>query len=167
MKVQDKRFEISPVLRLWCFYPEINVDFRGENVEAWREDFWEGHTFVQCSFSVSTKDTLRGLHGDDFTDKLVFCTLGRVYLVVVEPNSRKWESFIIDDKRRMQVLIPKGYLNGHLCLSDMCIFTYMLTATFQGVDEQMTRRWDDPAYGIWWPISNPRLSERDAKAEFV
>ena len=28
---------------------------------------------------------------------------------------------------------------------------------------QFTIKWNDPSYGIWWPISNPILSQRDLK----
>lgn len=154
-------------------FPEINIDWRGENVEVYRQDkhcteevLGKDVSFIQDNMNISSRDTLRGLHGDYITDKLVSCVFGRIYLVVVDQRIGsvtfgEWESFVLEETTKCQVFIPKGMLNGHLCLSDRCIFTYKTTAYFTKVEDQITRKWNDPEFSIWWPISNPRLSERD------
>ena len=111
------------------------------------------------------KNVLRGIHGDESTYKLVSCLYGEFYLVVVnnDPNStqyKQWLSFNLSDINRKQVLIPPMYGNGHLVLSDKCIYYYKQTTEYNR-EGQFTIIWNDPEYKIKWPIVNPILSIRD------
>jgi len=144
-------------------------DFRGEYVETWNERLYAQAgvdvPFVQDDVSVSTRDVLRGIHGDDATWKLVSCLHGRFYLVVVNwdetsPQYRRWEAFTLSDRNRLQVLIPPRFGNGHLVLSDEAIFHYK-QSTYYDRARQFTLAWDDPTLGIWWPSRTPILSRRD------
>ena len=148
------------------FNPSVTYDFRGEIFTTYRDKSLSA-SFVEDKISISRKDVLRGLHGDYETDKLVQCLHGDAYLVVVDwrPDSAtymEWESFLLNDKNKLQVLIPKGFLNGHLCLTEKCIFSYKQTSYYKGADNQISVAWNDPKLGIFWPIKNPILSERDA-----
>jgi dTDP-4-dehydrorhamnose 3,5-epimerase len=78
-----------------------------------------------------------------------------------------WESFTLNEKNRSQVLVPAGCANGHLVMSDRCIFSYKQSQYYSGMRNQFTVRWDDPKLKIYWPIQNPILSERDANAELL
>ena len=117
-------------------------------------------------FTHSRKNVLRGLHGDNQTWKHITCVYGAFYLVVVDyrkdsPTYLKWDSFTLDDKNLKSVLVQPQFLNGHLCLSDECIFHYTQTYPndYIDVDGQYTIKWNE--LYINWPISNPILSERD------
>jgi dTDP-4-dehydrorhamnose 3,5-epimerase len=79
----------------------------------------------------------------------------------------QWDSFSVSDKNRLQILIPAGCANGHLCLSEKCIFSYKQSQFYSGSDNQFTVRWDDPKLNISWPVSDPLLSERDSTAKFI
>ena len=121
--------------------------------------------FVQDDISVSSKNVLRGIHGDDQTWKLVSCLYGKFYLVVVNCDKQsidfgKWQSFVLSDKSRLQVLVPPKYGNAHLVLSDMTIFHYK-QSTYYEPSKQFTYKWDDSQLNIWWPIKNLILSQRD------
>ena len=63
------------------------IDHRGKYVETYNEDeyFKQNITtkFVQDDISISKKNVLRGIHGDEQTTKLVSCLSGSFYLVVV------------------------------------------------------------------------------------
>ena len=151
--------------------PHVFEDFRGEYVETYNEaEYIENGIdvkFVQDDISVSTKDVLRGIHGDANTWKLISCHYGKFYLVVVNCNTKsqnfgKWESFVLSDKNRMQVLVPPKYGNGHLVLSDMTIFHYKQN-TYYDRSGQFTYKWNDKKFNIWWPVKNPILSQRDEK----
>ena len=74
-----------------------------------------------------------------------------------------WESLILDDKTRKQVLIPPGVGNGHFVLSDHCVFHYKWSyeGKYPDVEDQFTIKWNDPIIGIDWPTDNPILSKRD------
>jgi dTDP-4-dehydrorhamnose 3,5-epimerase len=149
--------------------PTVFEDARGSYVETYNERLYTeaGVTikFVQDDISTSSKNVLRGIHGDPQTWKLVSCLYGEFYLVVVNwdeasPQYKKWESFTLSDKNRLQVLIPPKFGNGHVVLSDTAIFHYKQN-TYYDRSRQFTILWNDPELKIKWPIKNPILSERD------
>ena len=75
----------------------------------------------------------------------------------------KWESMVLDDKRRKQVLLPPGVGNGFFVLSDHCVFQYKWSyeGEYPDVKDQFTIKWNDSKFNIDWPINNPILSLRD------
>ena len=114
---------------------------------------------------------LRGIHGDSITWKLVSCLHGEFFLAVVNwdessPQYSQWETFILSDKNRLQVLIPAGFGNGHLVLSDMAVFHYKQN-TYYDRSRQFSILWNDSRLNIPWPIKNPILSSRDRGEEHV
>ena len=149
--------------------PTIFEDFRGHYVEIYNQHLYRDADidmeFIQDDISVSPRDVLRGIHGDFKTWKLVSCIWGRFYLVVInnEPSSeqyRQWEAFTLSAENRLQILIPPGYGNGHVVLSEHAIFHYKQTTDYDR-SSQFTLQWNDPSLDIWWPIKSPILSERD------
>lgn len=156
--------------------PEIFEDFRGEYVELFNEALYRKSgiriKFVQDDISISSKNVLRGIHGDQNTWKLISCLWGKFYLVVVDcaDNSKtfgKWQSFVLSEKNRLQVLVPPKYGNAHLILSKEAIFHYKQSTNYQGAEKQFTYKWNNPQFKIWWPIKNPILSQRDEFGKFV
>ena len=153
--------------------PVIYDDFRGLNMEIYNEETYtkgilneigKEIRFVQDNISVSSKHVLRGLHGDPNTWKLASCLKGDLYFVVANcdeksDNFGKWQSFTLSDKNRHQVLVPPMHGNAHLVLSDEAIFHYKWSEYY--TPNQFTYKFDDPRLGIWWPIKNPILSQRD------
>jgi len=163
---------LQGVLRVAC---EGFEDHRGQYVEIYNQELYREQgisvTFVQDDISVSSRHVLRGIHGDSETWKLISCLQGKFYLVVVnnDPDSdefHKWESFVLSESNRRQVLVPPKFGNGHLVLSDQAIFHYKQT-TYYDPTSQFTLKWDDPGLDIWWPVKNPILSRRDDLGHFV
>lgn len=125
--------------------------------------------FVQENSSSSSKNVLRGLHGDPETWKLVSCTNGELYLVVLDydresPSFGKWESFVLTNDNGLQILVPPMHALGHLVLSDLATFHYKESEYYTDGKNQFTVKWDDPRFNISWPIANPVLSDRDSSA---
>ena len=143
------------------------TDFRG--------DIWT--TYTDCDFlpkfsedkiSVSKKHVLRGLHGDSEIDKLIVCMHGEIQLAVVDlrkDSSTYGNSmmFNLSDEKGSAIFVPAGCVNGHLCLSDKCIFFYKWSKPYNGADNQVTIKCDDPDLNLSWKINNPILSTRDEK----
>jgi dTDP-4-dehydrorhamnose 3,5-epimerase len=159
------------------FLIERNVfkDHRGTFVETFNLDEYREKgikiKFVRDCISTSKKNVLRGIHYDDKTWKLIQCMYGEIYFVVVDmrlnsPQYLKWQSFILSDKNRHQVLVPPNFGNGHLVLSDHCIFHYKMSEYYDPENEK-TLKWDDPKAGISWPIKNPILSNKDKYAKYL
>ena len=150
--------------------PTIFEDFRGTYVETYNEKLYTeaGITvkFAQDDISVSSRHVLRGIHGDGKTWKLISCFYGKFYLVVVNwdntsPQFGKWESFILSDQNRLQVLVPPKFGNGHVVLSELAIFHYKQSSYYDRAS-QFTILWNDPKLNIWWPVKAPIVSRRDA-----
>tara|TARA_R110002012_G_scaffold321382_3_gene548923 strand:+ start:181 stop:675 length:495 start_codon:yes stop_codon:yes gene_type:complete len=150
------------------FEPSRFEDFRGDIYTSWNSDTYPDLNWRLDKFSHSIKDTLRGLHGDHKTWKLIQCVQGKFYLVVADnrPNSKtfgKWNWFICSAENRKQVLVPPGCANGHFVLSDGCTFHYKLAfdGEYNDVANQFVVKWDDPSWGFEWPHNNPILFNRD------
>tara|TARA_R100000734_G_C3309874_1_gene100592 strand:- start:504 stop:1043 length:540 start_codon:yes stop_codon:yes gene_type:complete len=175
------KYSFSEKLGLAVIQPDIFYDYRGEYIETWNVENYKifDHLvnnndkieFKQDDISTSVKHTLRGLHGDFVTWKLVSCVYGSLLQAVVDmrvgsETYLEWELFSINDKNRKQILIPPGYANGHLVMSDFGIFSYKQSTLYGGAKEQFTVNWDEPKLNIPWPIDNPILSSRDKNAKY-
>lgn len=153
--------------------PTIFEDFRGQYVEIYNADAYKAAgiswDFVQDDISVSCRHVLRGIHGDYNTAKLISCIKGSFYLVVVDNREfssgyHRWQCFTLSERNRLQILVPPGFGNGHLVMTEMAIFHYKQTTNYDRAS-QFTLRWNDPDLNIWWPLTNPIMSRRDAGLE--
>ena len=118
------KYKISKKLEgVVIIQPDIFYDYRGEYVETWNVENYKifDHIvnnskkieFKQDDISTSVKHTLRGLHGDNKTWKLVSCIYGSLLQVVVDMRESsdtylEYDMFSINDKNRKQILIPPG-----------------------------------------------------------
>ena len=129
------KYLFSQKLGLAVIEPNIFYDFRGEYIETWNKQNYEVFgelkdvEFVQDDISTSVRHTLRGLHGDFETYKLISCVYGSLFVAVVDMRPEKstyltWETFSLNDRNRKQVLVPPGFANGHLVMSESAIFSY-------------------------------------------
>ncbi len=163
-----KSTELDNVLEI---VPPTNFeDFRGSYIELYNERVYceagISQEFIQDDISMSRRNVLRGIHGDQTTTKLVTCLHGAFYLVVVnnDPTSqqyRKWQGFTLSAERPTQILIPPKFGNGHLVLTESAIFHYKQTTEYDR-SGQFTILWNDPDFDIWWPVRDPMLSLRDS-----
>ncbi|MDK9720036.1 MAG: dTDP-4-dehydrorhamnose 3,5-epimerase [Rhodospirillales bacterium] len=168
MELQIEKSRLDGVLLITP--PTVFEDFRGGYIELYNRDIYHAagirQDFIQDDISWSERHVLRGIHGDQETWKLVSCLLGRFYLAVVnnDPASsqyRHWQGFTLSESNRRQVLIPPKFGNGHVVLSDKAIFHYKQTTQYSRAG-QFTLLWNDPSLNIFWPVTNPVLSARDA-----
>lgn len=155
------------------YTPSVYREYRGEifttyhNIEHPSNSLIPKDARIHSRFSKSFKGVLRGLHYDVKTWKLVQALVGDIYLIVLDvreksPTYGVWDSYIITENTRQQVLIPPGFANGHFALTD-CIFHYNLFYEGDFVDEskQGVVKWNDPRFNIEWPTPTPILQKRD------
>lgn len=155
------------------YSPSVYREFRGEIFTTFHSqshpamDLLPKDVNIHGRFSKSYQGVLRGLHYDTKTWKLVQALVGDIYLVVLDLRQDsdswgKWESYIISEHTRDQVLVPPGFANGHYALTD-CIFHYNLFYQNEYVDEnnQGVIKWNDGRFNIEWPSSTPILQNRD------
>ena len=170
----DIEIEQSAVLpEVKTFRPSSATDHRGEIWTIWEKEnvLPSGLDFNLCKFTRSTKSVLRGLHGCFDTWKYMSVPHGEVHFVVTDvrkdsPNFLKWQSYKLNDKNHIGVLVPPGFANGHLCLSETCLYHYMMSYDGDYIEphEQVVIRWDDKRLDIDWPVVDPILSERDKQS---
>lgn len=173
-------FQITPSKKFGyevpMYQPSVFREYRGEIFTTYHSEehpvmsqihYDKNELSIHGRFSRSYKGVLRGLHWDSKTWKLVQAAVGDIYLVVLDmrlnsPTSGEWESFIITERLRNQVLVPPGFANGHFALTD-CMFHYNLFYKdgYVDADEQGVVKWNDPEYQIEWPTKNPILQKRD------
>ena len=143
------------------------TDYRGDLYTIWKDGDFDLN-FNHDKVSTSRKHVLRGIHGDNKSWKLVTCLYGEIYFVIVDNRESsdtflQWESTMLTDRNRKQVLIPPGVGNGFLVMSHRSVFHYKWSyeGEYADVDQQFTIKWNDPIVGVDWPIVNPILSKRD------
>jgi dTDP-4-dehydrorhamnose 3,5-epimerase len=152
--------------------PERFGDARGYFMETWREDRYRaagiGQTFVQDNLSRSVHGILRGLHlqSPNAQGKLVYVLEGEVFDVAVDvrvgsPTFGKWTGAVLSAADHRQLWIPPGFAHGFVVTSEAALFAYKCTAPYSAADE-LGVLWSDPAIGIPWPVTEPRLSAKDA-----
>lgn len=118
--------------------------------------------------SVSRRDTLRGIHGDYRTWKLIQCVHGAVMAAIVDlnPGSKTYfqsRTVFLNDRNRLMLLVPPGFGNSFLVLSDEAVYSYKKSTYFKPGAE-FTLHHAAEGTGIDWPIDSPRLSARDTEA---
>jgi dTDP-4-dehydrorhamnose 3,5-epimerase len=173
-------FQITPSKKFGyevpIFQPSVFREYRGEIFTTYHSEehpvmnyihYDKQELSIHGRFSRSYKGVLRGLHWDKKTWKLVQAAVGDIYLVVLDMRESShtfgdWESFIITERLRNQVLIPPGFANGHYALTD-CMFHYNLfyKGGYVDTDEQYVVKWNDSEYQIEWPNNFPTLQNRD------
>lgn len=158
----------------WFVDSEPHVDERGLFERLWCAREFTEHglpaSFVQCSRSLtSRRGTLRGMHWQarpHAEDKLVRCTKGSIWDVIVDlrpdsPTRLQHVALELNARRGRALLVPKGFAHGFQTLEDDVEVVYHMTEFYEP-SAARGARWDDPAFGIRWPIPDPILNPRDA-----
>ncbi len=173
MQVESTSFEGLLIIR-----PKVFGDERGYFFESWNQDaFREAGidiTFAQDNQSASAKNVIRGLHFQVppmEQGKLVRVIKGAVLDLVVDlrqnqPTYLMHFKMILDDQKKEMLYIPSGFAHGFKTLEDHTVFFYKCTKGYNSHSERAIR-WNDPALGIDWEISEPLLSEKDKNAPFL
>ena len=166
-------FQETPLKDAFVIDLERQEDERGFFARSWDQREFEARglnpRLVQYNVSFNTKKgTLRGMHyqAKPYEEaKLVRCTRGAICDVIIDlrpdsPTFKQWkgEELTADNYRMMYV--PEGLAHGFLTLKDRTEVSYQMSqihvpASARGI------RWDDPAFGIRWPIRVQVISDRD------
>lgn len=113
--------------------------------------------------------TLRGLHFQSEPHgeaKLVQCVRGRIFDVAVDlrPESPTYLATVgvelSPDAERL-FHIPAGCAHGYLTLEPESDVLYQVSAAYAPAAASGVR-WNDPAFGIQWPVEPVSIVDRDA-----
>lgn len=166
-------FEPLPIPGAMLIGIEPHADERGFFARLWcREEFASKGIDIhveQASLSHNrTSGTVRGMHlarPPAQEGKLVRCQRGRVHDVLLDlrPESAQYMHHVaveLDASRHNAVWIPSGVAHGFQTLEDDSDVVYMMSESYR--HELATGvRFDDPAFGIRWPLPVSVIADRD------
>lgn len=124
---------------------------------------------VQCNISFNKiKGTLRGMHLQlpPFAEsKLVRATRGAIYDVILDlrsdsPTYLKWLGVELTSENRRALFVPQGFAHGFQTLEDDTEIFYQMSE-FYAPETARGVRWNDPAFGIAWPLAVAEMSPKD------
>jgi dTDP-4-dehydrorhamnose 3,5-epimerase len=129
-----------------------------------------GSPFAVCQVAHSVnprRGTLRGMHwqAEPHADaKIVRCLKGRLFDVVADirpesPAFSRWQGFELTPDSGA-ILVPAGLAHGFQTLEDDTELLYLIGAPFKPLSATGFR-FDDPAFGIDWPLPVAVISTRD------
>jgi len=149
-------------------------DSRGFFARAWSDQELAEHgletRIAQCNVSLTQrKGTIRGMHFQlppHEEVKLVRCTRGALYDVIVDLRQdsstfKRWFGVELSEDNRRTLYVPRGFAHGFQTLADETEIFYMISEPYSP-DAANGVRWDDPAFGIIWPLGDPTvISDKD------
>ena len=124
---------------------------------------------VQCNVSFNKrKGTLRGMHWQappSAEAKLVRATRGAIDDVIVDlrpgsPTYLQHVAVTLTASNGQMLYIPEGFAHGFQTLEDDTEVFYQMSE-FYAPECARGARWNDPAFSITWPLSDPILNDRD------
>jgi dTDP-4-dehydrorhamnose 3,5-epimerase len=173
------RFVPAPLEGVFVIEPEFLEDERGFFARSFCQDQFRAHgldpVVAQCNISFNRQcGTLRGLHYQappHEEAKLVRCTRGAIWDAVVDLRDSsvtryRWFAVELTSESRRALYVPAGFAHGFQTLANDSEVLYQMSGSFHP-ESARGLRWDDPAFGIAWPIRNPVLSLKDRSYPFL
>jgi dTDP-4-dehydrorhamnose 3,5-epimerase len=168
-------YRSTPLAGAFVIELEKRGDDRGFFARVFcREEFAArglSNRFVQINDSLSARrGTLRGMHYQlppNAETKLVRCIRGALWDCILDlrpgsPSFGQWYGEELSAENRRMMYVPKGFGHGFVTLSDDTEAFYLVDEPY-APDRERGVRWNDPAFGIRWPLEPTVLSERDAR----
>lgn len=167
------KFIETPVEGCWIIDLSPFEDARGGFARTFDAKLFEEHgipnTIVQANMSWNAhKGTMRGMHrqvAPAAEGKLVRCTRGTILDACLDlredsPTFGKHVQVELSAENRRALWIPPYCGHGYLTLTDDTEVTYQVTGWYTPEAER-GQRYDDPAFGMSWPIPVEVISDKD------
>ena len=149
------------------------TDARGFFARVWCTEEFRQHgldpTIVQINTGFShTAGTLRGMHyqaAPHAEAKFVRCTRGALFDVLIDlrpgsPTRGQWVGYELTADDGAMLYAPEGFAHGYQTLCADTEMYYTTTAMYAGGSARGVR-FDDPAFGIAWPLPVSVVSDAD------
>jgi dTDP-4-dehydrorhamnose 3,5-epimerase len=124
---------------------------------------------VQANMGFSIhRGTVRGMHFQEapaLEAKLVRCTRGSMFDVALDlrpgsPSYGKWYGVELSAENGRMLYVPELCAHGYQTLEVDTEMHYM-TSAFYAPNSARGVRFDDPVFGIKWPLAVTSISEQD------
>jgi dTDP-4-dehydrorhamnose 3,5-epimerase len=125
--------------------------------------------FVQVNNSLSArKGTLRGLHyqlAPSAEVKVIRCVRGALWDAIIDlrpdsPSFGQWFGAELSAENRTMMYAPRGFAHAILTLADDTEALY-LVSDYYAPKEERGVRYNDPKFGVQWPIEPVEISDKD------
>jgi dTDP-4-dehydrorhamnose 3,5-epimerase len=125
--------------------------------------------FVQVNNSLAReKGTLRGMHYQlppRAESKLVRCVRGSFHDVIIDlreesPSFGRHFEIELSAENRAMLYVPKGFAHGFITL-EANTEAFYFADEFYAPERERGIRWNDPRFGIEWPLEPAVISEKD------
>lgn len=125
--------------------------------------------FKQCNISFNLRrGTIRGMHFQipPYEEtKLVSCINGAIYDVIIDLRQDsdtylQWYSVELNAENQRMLYVPEGFAHGFQTLEDNTKVFYQMGEYFEQQSSSGVR-WDDPVFGIEWPLPCEVISNKD------
>lgn len=168
------KFHPTPLEGAYLIELEKRGDDRGFFARAFCENEFEAaglvNRYVQANNALSAKrGTLRGFHYQlppAQEVKVVRALRGALFDIIIDlrpgsPTYMKSFGAELNDENRLSMYVPRGFAHGMITLTDD-VETFYLVSAFYAPDRERGVRWNDPAFGVEWPIEPVEISPKDA-----
>ena len=125
--------------------------------------------FVQINNSLTkNRGTLRGMHYQlppAAEVKVVRCIKGSLFDVILDlrPDSAtfgQWFGDTLSAENRRMMYVPEGFAHGFVTLEDNTEAFYLVSKAY-APEQERGIRYNDPEFGIEWPIKPVEISGKD------
>jgi len=164
----ELRVSPGPLEGLWLIDLEVHEDpdrpkasfrevFHAEKMQSLGLPPFEP---VQWSISESRAGTLRAFHAEPW-EKFVHVAAGEVFAAIADlragsPTAGQVWTGRLDRARAL--FVSRGLGNGFQAVSDVAIYSYLVSEHWRADVAYPAVRWDDPDLAVVWPITDERLS---------
>lgn len=167
------RFEELELVGAYLVGLEPHRDERGFFARTWcRKEFGAQGLetrLAQSSLSYNReRGVLRGMHFQvppRAEVKVVRCVRGAIHDVIVDlrsasPTFGEHAAVTLSAEDRRALYVPEGFAHGFQALADDTEVWYQISE-FHSPEHARGYRFDDPAFGIEWPVDPPLVKEKD------
>lgn len=168
------RFETTSLNNALLIHPLLHQDERGSFSRVFCADTFRARglrdSFPQTNHSTNLKrGTVRGMHfqaAPHAEVKLVRVVQGAIWDAIIDlredsPTFRQWQGFELSEENRTILYVPEGFAHGFQTLTDRAEVTYQVSHPYVAWAEGGLR-WDDPVFGVDWPLPVSVISAKDA-----
>ena len=139
-------------------------DVRGALSEIHRDEWALGPRPVQWDFIRTRPGVLRGVHVHRLRWDYFVLLDGQARIGLTDVRRagtfRRSMTIDVDSEHPTVVTVPPGVAHGVFAKSPL-LYLYGLSVAWDGTDEDLGCRYDDPALGVEWSSTTPLLLQRD------
>ena len=115
---------------------------------------------------------MRGMHyqaAPHGQAKLARCTRGAIYDVIIDlrpasPTFKSWAGVELTANNHRALYVPTDFAHGFQTLEDDSEILYQMSSPYVAGSGRGIR-WNDPAFGVEWPMPVEVINSRDSSYE--